>query len=69
MKEFIIEHVPVKMWATVCDATAWKQITNICNLPFVYHHLALMPDVHGGKGMPIGCVLATKEVVIPNAGV
>lgn len=67
MKEFIIEHVPVKMWATVCDATAWKQITNICNLPFVYHHLALMPDVHGGKGMPIGCVLATKEVVIPNA--
>lgn len=26
-----------------------------------------MPDLHGGKGMPIGTVLATKDVVIPNA--
>lgn len=67
MKEFVIGHTPVKMWANVCDATAWKQISNLCSLPFVYHHLALMPDLHGGKGMPIGCVLATKDVVIPNA--
>ena len=55
------------MWASVCDATAWRQITNLCSLPFLYHHLALMPDLHGGKGMPIGSVLATKNAVIPNA--
>ncbi len=67
MQEFTINNLPVKMWASTCDAHAWKEITNICSLPFVYHHLALMPDVHGGKGMPIGTVLATKDVVIPNA--
>ncbi len=67
MKEFIIGHTPVKIWANTCDAMAWMQINNLCGLPFVYHHLALMPDVHAGKGIPIGCVLATKDVVIPNA--
>lgn len=67
MQEFIIGNVPVKMWASVCDAHAWKEIDNICHLPFVFHHLALMPDVHGGMGMPIGTVLATCDAVIPNA--
>lgn len=67
MKEFMIQEKPVKMWANVCDAKAWREITNLCSLPFLFHHLALMPDVHGGIGMPIGAVLATKGVVIPNA--
>ena len=67
MKEFILEGTPVKMWASVCDATAWRQIGNLCSLPFIHHHLALMPDLHAGNGMPIGGVLATKNVVIPNA--
>ena len=67
MKEFMIQEKPVKMWANVCDAKAWREITNLCTLPFLFHHLALMPDVHGGIGMPIGAVLATKGVVIPNA--
>lgn len=52
MKEFMINDTPVKMWAQTCDAHAWKEVTNICSLPFVYHHVALMPDLHGGKGMP-----------------
>ena len=67
MKEFAMNGTPVKMWAHMCDATAWQQISNLCSLPFVFHHLALMPDLHGGKGMPIGTVLATRNVVIPNA--
>lgn len=67
MKEFMINETPVKMWAKVCDAHAWKEVTNLCSLPFVYHHIALMPDLHAGKGMPIGTVLATKGAVIPNA--
>ena len=67
MKEFAMNGTPVKMWANMCDATAWQQISNLCSLPFVFGHLALMPDLHGGKGMPIGTVLATKDVVIPNA--
>lgn len=52
MKEFAMNGTPVKMWANMCDATAWQQISNLCSLPFVFHHLALMPDLHGGKGMP-----------------
>lgn len=67
MKEFAMNGTPVKMLANMCDATAWQQISNLCSLPFVFRHLALMPDLHGGKGMPIGTVLATKDVVIPNA--
>lgn len=67
MKEFAMNGTPVKMWANMCDATAWQQISNLCSLPFVFKHLALMPDLHGGKGMPIGTVLDTKDVVIPNA--
>lgn len=67
MQEFLINDTPVKMWARTCDAHAWKEVTNICSLPFIYHHVALMPDLHGGKGMPIGTVLATNGVVIPNA--
>ena len=63
----MIEDTPVKMWASVCDVKAWREISNLCSLPFLFHHLALMPDVHGGVGMPIGAVLATKGVVIPNA--
>ena len=44
-----------------------SQIENLTTLPFLFHHLAIMPDVHAGMGMPIGGVLACKDVVIPNA--
>jgi len=49
------------------EETARDQIYNLMELPFACHHVAVMPDVHAGYGMPIGCVLATKNVVIPNA--
>ena len=67
MNEFLLNDTLVKIWAKYVDPHAWKEIDNISRLPFVYHHLAFMPDVHGGMGMPIGGVLATKKVVIPNA--
>lgn len=57
----------VKMWTTEIDDKAREQIKNLASLPFVYHHIAVMPDCHGGKGMPIGGVLPTTNVVIPNA--
>ncbi len=57
----------VKMWTIEFDDTAREQISNLASLPFVYHHIAIMPDCHGGKGMPIGGVLPTTNVVIPNA--
>lgn len=67
MYEISVNETPVKIWARAVDPHAWKEIMNLASLPFVFHHLAFMPDLHGGKGMPIGGVLATKDVIIPNA--
>lgn len=57
----------MKIWANSVDAKVMQQIENLTTLPFLFHHLAIMPDVHAGMGMPIGGVLACKDVVIPNA--
>lgn len=67
MYEIEMNSTPIKIWARSVDPHAFKEIYNLSKLPFIYHHLAFMPDVHGGMGMPIGGVLATKDVVIPNA--
>ena len=67
MNEFLLNDTPVKVWAKYVDPHAWKEIDNLSRLPFIYHHLAFMPDVHGGMGMPIGGVLASKKVVVPTA--
>ncbi len=49
------------------EPTAMSQARNLANLPFTFKHVAIMADAHPGYGMPIGGVLATKDVVIPNA--
>lgn len=67
IQEILVNEVPVKMWVNNLDEYAWEETRNLAALPFVFHHLALMPDAHAGKGMPIGGVLATKGVVVPNA--
>lgn len=59
--------VPIQMWLDQLDDTALRQACNLSLLPFAFHHIALMPDAHAGFGMPVGGVLATKEVVVPNA--
>jgi len=55
------------MWVSDLEESALKQAENLANLPFAFKHVALMPDAHCGYGMPIGGVLATQGVVIPNA--
>ncbi len=67
MKVMSINNRPVKIWTNEVEDTAMEQITNLTSLPFLFHHLAIMPDVHAGMGMPIGGVLATVDAVIPNA--
>jgi tRNA-splicing ligase RtcB len=61
------EKVPIKLWLKDIEDGALDQARNIANLPFAFKHIAIMPDCHQGYGMPIGGVLATKNVVIPNA--
>jgi len=51
MYELLINDTPVKIWARTVEPSAYKQIYNLATLPFVYHHLAFMPDVHAGVGI------------------
>lgn len=68
MKKVIsIESKPIKLWLDNIETGALSQAMNLANLPFIHSHIALMPDAHEGYGMPIGGVIATKGVVIPNA--
>ena len=45
METKIINNRPVKIWANSVDAKAMQQIENLTTLPFLFHHLAIMPDV------------------------
>lgn len=61
---------PVKIWLEnieKIDENCLEQAYHLANLPFIHKWVCLMPDTHAGKGMPIGGVIATKDVIIPNA--
>ena len=49
------------------EAEALKQIKNTASMPFVYKHVAVMPDCHYGKGATVGTVIATRGAIIPAA--
>ncbi len=59
----------VKMWTrgVPVDEQAKGQLANMARMPFVHSHLAVMPDVHVGKGATVGSVIATKGAIIPAA--
>ncbi|UTW63568.1 RtcB family protein [bacterium SCSIO 12741] len=68
MKQVIsTERLPIKMWLENLEDSALNQAKNLANLPFAFKHIPLMPDSHTGYGMPIGSILATQSVVVPNA--
>ena len=68
MRTFIsTEKKPIKLWLEDIEDGALEQAKNLANLPFVFKHIAIMPDAHFGYGMPIGGVMATIDVIIPNA--
>ena len=68
MKQVIsTEKKPIKLWLTDLEPGALAQAKNLANLPFTFKHVPIMPDSHQGYGMPIGSILATKDVVVPNA--
>ncbi|MFG0319913.1 MAG: RtcB family protein [Planctomycetota bacterium JB042] len=61
--------VPIKAWTrgVPVEAAARAQLRNIASLPFVHGHVAVMPDVHLGKGATIGSVIPTKGAIVPAA--
>jgi tRNA-splicing ligase RtcB len=61
------ERIPVKLWLNDIEEGALAQAKDIANLKFAFKHIAIMPDSHLGYGMPIGGVMATEQVIVPNA--
>ncbi len=66
-KEIFGTKLSAKLWLDDVEDTCLEQIVRLASLPYAFHHIAVMPDAHTGVGMPIGGVLATKGVVVPNA--
>lgn len=60
---------PVKMWTrgVPVDDSAKSQLSKTASMPFIFKHLAVMPDVHTGLGSTIGSVIPTKSAIIPAA--
>ena len=54
-------------WASILDAKTLEQALATSTLPFIYPHLALMPDAHLGKGATVGSVIPTLRAIIPAA--
>ena len=61
--------LPIKAWTkgVPVEDAAKQQLINLANMPFLYKHVAVMPDVHFGRGATVGSVIATKGAIIPAA--
>lgn len=61
------QKVPVKLWDKFVpmDEGVYGQSFNMASLPFIFKHIALMPDAHFGKGSTVGSVIPTRGVIIP----
>lgn len=63
------QKVPVKIWNDFVpmESGVYDQSQKLATMPFIYKHLALMPDAHIGKGATVGSVIATRGAIIPAA--
>jgi tRNA-splicing ligase RtcB (3'-phosphate/5'-hydroxy nucleic acid ligase) len=62
-------NVPIRVWAPLneVDSRVIAQLRNVAGLPWVAHHVAVMPDVHAGRGATVGSVIAMRGAVAPAA--
>lgn len=60
------ENSIVKIWTNDIEEEAIKQLLDLSKLPFIYKYIAVMPDVHAGKGSTVGTVIATDGAIIPS---
>lgn len=60
---------PIRAWTrgVPVEAAALEQLQRVAALPFVHSAVAVMPDVHVGKGATIGSVIPTTSAIIPAA--
>jgi tRNA-splicing ligase RtcB len=57
----------LKNWASILDEKTREQAITASKMPFVFPHVALMPDAHLGKGATVGSVIPTLGAIIPAA--
>jgi tRNA-splicing ligase RtcB len=62
-------NVPIHLWASPdeIEPEAMAQLRRVAALPWVAHHVAVMPDVHVGKGATVGSVIAMRGAIAPAA--
>lgn len=60
-------NAPIKIWSPIheVESSALDQLRNTASLPFIFKHVAVMPDVHYGIGATVGSVVATKGAIVP----
>src|SRR3954451_12769949 len=63
------DRVPIRVCANVqeLESDAIRQLKAVASLPWVAHHVAVMPDVHVGRGATVGSVIAMRGAVAPAA--
>ena len=73
LRTYDVQHVecgaPIKLWTrgVPVDDKARDQLAKAAQMPFIFKHMAVMPDVHVGIGATVGSVIPTKGAVIPAA--
>src|SRR5581483_8510816 len=60
---------PIKAWVrgVPLEQEAREQLLNVARLPFIHQQIAVMPDVHYGRGATVGSVIPTKGAIVPAA--
>jgi len=54
-------------WASILESKTREQAEMTASMPFIFPHVALMPDAHLGKGSTVGSVIPTLGAIIPAA--
>src|SRR5579859_2763939 len=64
-----MEHLTKKLinWASILEPGTREQALRTATMPFIWPHLALMPDAHLGKGATVGSVIPTLGAIMPAA--
>ena len=68
-EEGTVEQISKRLmsWASILEDQTRQQAERTATLPFVFPHVALMPDAHLGKGATVGSVIPTIEAIVPAA--
>lgn len=68
-KNFESNGSPILAWVAdlPVEEAAITQLQNVAKLPFIYKHIAVLPDVHLGKGATVGSVIPTVGAIVPAA--